>query len=197
MRRVSPAVRKKAARVRALLMDVDGVLTDGRVALQADRGEIKTFHIRDGTGIVCAHRAGLRTGLLSGRESAATARRAAELSIEFVLQRVEAKLDGYATFVHAVGLADAQIAYIGDDLMDLPLLIRVGLAAAPADAAPEVRARVDYVTRAAGGAGAVRELVELILRAQGKWSAVVSDYLAGAPPPAPRPMRQKPRAARD
>ncbi len=169
----------KARRVRLLLFDVDGVLTDGRVLVHPDGSESKTFAIKDGVAIVAAHRQGLATGLLSGRASASTAHRAAQLGITIVHENVARKLEAYERIVEARGLSDEQVAYMGDDLLDLAVLARAGLSAAPADAVPEVRARVDWVGSAAGGDGAARELVELVLRAQNKWDAVVEGYANG------------------
>jgi 3-deoxy-D-manno-octulosonate 8-phosphate phosphatase (KDO 8-P phosphatase) len=170
------ALRRKASRIRLLLLDVDGVMTDGRILLHPDGSESKQFHIRDGIGIVSAQRAGLLTGLLSARTSGATAQRAAQLSIPIVSQGVPSKLRAYETILSERGLADHEIAFMGDDLLDVPVLLRAGLSAAPADAVPDVRSRVDWVSQAPGGCGAVREFVELILRLQGKWSAVVDSY---------------------
>ena len=168
---------RKAARVRLLLFDVDGVLTDGRILVHADGSESKLFSIRDGTGIVWAHRAGLTTGILSARESGATAARAAQLGIPIVRQQAGDKLQTYLDLVRRERFADDEIAYMGDDLLDLAVLGRVGLAAAPADAAPEVRARVDWVSACPGGRGAARELVELVLKAQGRWEGLLAAYL--------------------
>jgi 3-deoxy-D-manno-octulosonate 8-phosphate phosphatase (KDO 8-P phosphatase) len=168
----------RAARVRLLLLDVDGVLTDGIVWMHPDGTETKGFHIRDGAAIVWAQRAGIQVGLLSQRNSGATAHRAAQLAIRVVAQGVKNKLASYEQIVADAGLPDTAVAYMGDDLLDLPVIGRVGLAAAPADAAPEVRERVHWVSARGGGRGAVRELVELVLRAQGRWEGVTRDYFA-------------------
>ncbi len=173
------AVRSRAAKVRLLLFDVDGVLTDGKVFIHADGSESKQFAIRDGIAIVAAHRQGLITGLLSGRGSASTRQRAAQLGISIVHENVATKLDTYEQIVADNGLRDEEVAYMGDDLLDLPVLGRAGLAAAPADAVPEVLEQVHFVSRWRGGEGAARELVELVLRAQGKWRAVVDGYVLG------------------
>ena len=168
----------KASRVRLLLFDVDGVLTDGVVTMHADGTESKGFHIRDGAAIVWAQRAGLPVGLLSARRSGATEQRAAQLAIRLLSQGLQSKLDGYQQIVRQANVADEAVAYMGDDLLDLPVLARVGLSAAPADAAPEVRARVDWVSNASGGRGAVREFIELVLRAQSRWEGVTAPYFA-------------------
>jgi 3-deoxy-D-manno-octulosonate 8-phosphate phosphatase (KDO 8-P phosphatase) len=173
---------RKAAGVRLLLFDVDGVLTDGRILLHADGSESKHFSIRDGTGIVWAQRAGIATGLLSARHSPATAVRASQLGIRIVRQQAGDKLQMYRELLEQEHLADAEIAFMGDDLLDLPVLSRVGFSAAPADAAPDVLARVDWVSSRAGGDGAAREFVELLLRAQNKWDALLEGYLQEARP---------------
>jgi 3-deoxy-D-manno-octulosonate 8-phosphate phosphatase (KDO 8-P phosphatase) len=170
----SPEAR--AGAIRLLLFDVDGVLTDGSIAVSADGSESKSFNIRDGTAVVLAHRAGLMTGLLSGRHSEATSRRAEQLQIGVVVQSATDKLEAYEHLLREHELSDGEVAYMGDDLMDLPVLARAGLSAAPADAVEEVRARVHWVSTAGGGRGAARELVELVLRAQGRWAALVAGY---------------------
>jgi 3-deoxy-D-manno-octulosonate 8-phosphate phosphatase (KDO 8-P phosphatase) len=168
----------KASRIQLLLLDVDGVLTDGGVIFHADGSESKAFHIRDGAGIVWAQKAGLTIGLLSARSSGATAHRAAQLAVRIVEQGVKSKLKTYERIVRDAQVDDAHVAYMGDDLLDLPVLMRVGLSAAPADAAPEVKERVTWVSSVGGGRGAVRELIELILRAQNKWDEVLREYVA-------------------
>ena len=171
------SLARRAGSIRLVLFDVDGVLTDGRVLLHADGSESKTFSIRDGTGIVWAQRAGLATGLLSARHSAATAARAAQLGIRIVRQQAGDKLQMFRELLEQEGFSEEQVAFMGDDVLDLPVLTRVGLSAAPADAAPDVLARVDWVSSRAGGDGAAREFLELLLRAQGKWEAVLAGYL--------------------
>jgi 3-deoxy-D-manno-octulosonate 8-phosphate phosphatase (KDO 8-P phosphatase) len=166
----------RAAGIRLLLFDVDGVLTDGVVVMHADGSDAKGFHIRDGAAMVWAQRAGLTVGLLSARSSGATTQRAAQLAIRLVVQGVASKLDAYERILRDTGLQDAAVSYMGDDLLDLPVLARAGLSAAPADAAPEVRARVNWVSAAPGGRGAVREFIEMVLRTQNRWDAVVREY---------------------
>src|SRR6476659_6131580 len=155
---------ERASRIRLLLFDVDGVVTDGVVVMHAAGSESKGFHIRDGAAMVWAQRAGLTVGLLSARSSGATAQRAAQLAIRLVVQGVASKLDAYERILRDTGLQDSAVSYMGDDLLDLPVLARAGLSAAPADAAPEVRASVDWVSNLPGGRGAARELIELVLR---------------------------------
>jgi 3-deoxy-D-manno-octulosonate 8-phosphate phosphatase (KDO 8-P phosphatase) len=167
---------ERARQVRLLLLDVDGVLTDGTVVIRSDGGESKPFSIRDGAAIVWAQRQGLEVGLLSGRPSKATSRRANELGIRIVTQGSN-KERGFADLLAAHEFAASEVAYMGDDLQDLPVLRRAGLSAAPADAAPDVLARVDWVSQTPGGRGAVRELVEAMLRARGSWDTVLKGFL--------------------
>jgi 3-deoxy-D-manno-octulosonate 8-phosphate phosphatase (KDO 8-P phosphatase) len=174
------SLEAKAARIRLLLFDVDGVLTTGEVVMHADGSESKGFHIRDGAGIVWAQRAGLTVGLLSARSSGATAHRAAQLAVRIVEQGVKSKLAAYERIIGDARVDDDEVAYMGDDLLDLQVLSRVGLSAAPADAAAEVRERVDWVSTAGGGRGAVRELVELVLKAQQRWDDVLRQHLPQA-----------------
>ena len=166
-------VDDRARRIRLLLFDVDGVLTDGIVVMHADGSESKGFHIKDGAAIVWAQRAGVQVGLLSARSSGATTHRAAQLAVRIVQQGVTSKAAAFDRILKTSGLAEEAVSYMGDDLLDLPILERAGLSAAPADAAPEVRAAVHWVSGAPGGRGAARELIELVLRAQGHWSEVV------------------------
>ena len=169
-------LQARASRIRFLLLDVDGVLTNGKILIDADGEESKQFDIKDGTALVWAQRSGLGVALLSARMSAATAHRAAQLGIASVHQGVSSKLEAYDRILSEHGLNDADVAYMGDDLLDLPVIVRVGLSAAPADAAGEVKTRVHCVTRASGGGGAVRELVELLLKAQGRWASLLASY---------------------
>lgn len=174
----APQLLDKASRIRLLLFDVDGVLTDGVVVMHADGSESKGFHIRDGAAIVWAQRAGLTVGLLSARSSGATTHRAAQLAVRIVAQGISSKLTTYEQILRDAGLDDAAVAYMGDDLLDLPVIARVGLSGAPADAAAEVRERVDWVSHEGGGRGAVREFIELVLRAQKRWDGITRDYFA-------------------
>jgi len=163
--------------IKLLLFDVDGVLTDGTILIHGDGSESKPFNIRDGAGLVWAQRAGLSVGLLSARLADATTIRAAQLGITTVVQGAADKLAAYEQILKDAGLTDAQVGYMGDDLQDLPVLRRAGFSAAPADAAPEVRAAVHWVSASGGGHGAARECVEHVLRAQGLWRAVVAEFL--------------------
>lgn len=158
-------------------MDVDGVLTDGRIYLQSHSDgsatELKAFHAHDGAALKMARAVGLRTGIITGRESAATTRRAGELGMDFVYQDRTVKVAAYEEIVRKARVREEEVAYIADDLPDLPVLARVGLRVAVANAVPEVKKAAHYVTANAGGDGAVREVVELILKAQGKWKEAV------------------------
>jgi 3-deoxy-D-manno-octulosonate 8-phosphate phosphatase (KDO 8-P phosphatase) len=181
-----PEIDARARGLRLLLFDVDGVMTDGRILLHSDGTESKQFHIRDGTALVWARRAGLLTGLLSARSSASTALRAQQLGIPIVKQGVEDKLSAYEGILAEHGLTDDQVSFMGDDVLDLPVLARVGLSCAPADAVPDVRSRVHWVSGVRGGEGAIREFVDLVLRAQGLWGELLASYL---PEPATVPPR--------
>lgn len=165
---------RRCAALKLLLTDVDGVMTDGTVLLLPDGGEAKSFHIRDGLAIVLAHRAGLRTGLVSGRSSDAVARRAGELGMAIVRQGVRDKEAVLREILAQEGLEAREVAYIGDDINDLPVMNEVGLSAAPADAPLEVRAQAFMVTDAGGGRGCLREFVEAILRARGDWERIAA-----------------------
>ena len=174
-------VQQKAKPIRLILFDVDGVLTDGKILLHPDGSESMQFDIKDGTAIVWARRAGLTAGFLSARTSASTAQRAAQLGVTLVHQGVASKLDTFHHILSEQALDAANVAYMGDDLLDLPVLSQAGFSAAPADAVAGVKARVDWVSRSKGGHGAARELVEMILKAQGRWNALVESYTREAP----------------
>lgn len=167
---------ERARKIRLLMMDVDGVLTDGQIFQDSVGHELKSFDVKDGHGIVMAHRAKLKTALISGRESEVTARRAKELGIEIVFQKIWNKLEVYEEILAATQLTHEEVAYIGDDVVDIPLLRRVGFAVAVADAVEEVKEVAHIVTQRPGGQGAVREVIELILRAQGHWVTLMERY---------------------
>jgi 3-deoxy-D-manno-octulosonate 8-phosphate phosphatase (KDO 8-P phosphatase) len=164
-------------RIKLLVFDVDGVLTDGTILVHGDGSESKAFNIKDGAAIVWAQRAGLSIALLSARSADATAVRAAQLGISTIVQGSANKVAGFEQILTGTGLTESQVGYMGDDLQDLPVLRRAGFSAAPADASPEVRAAVQWVSASGGGRGAVRECIEHVLRAQGQWRAAVADYL--------------------
>jgi len=168
---------RRARKIRVLLMDVDGTMTPGVVCLQSfpdgSVAEMKVFNAHDGAGIKLAGIMGIRTGLITGRDSAATARRAREASMEYVIQGQPKKLESYKAILVRAGVTDEEVAYVGDDLPDLPILERAGLAVAVGDAVPEVKRAAHYVTTVRGGEGAIREVVELILKSQGKWKKAI------------------------
>ena len=173
----SSPVEEKARQIKLLLMDCDGVLTDGRIWMLDEAEDQKAFHIRDGLGIDLWHRAGLRSGIISGRSSTAVARRAKGLNISIVHLGQPEKRQALEQTLLETGVEPNEVAYIGDDLNDIPLMLHSGLAIAVGDACAEVKARAHYVTQASGGNGAVREAIELILKAQNKWEGVIADYL--------------------
>ena len=167
-------LRPKARRIALVLMDVDGVMTDGSISfIESDR-EAKTYDAKDGVGLWIAHRLGLRTGVISGRSGAAVLRRAQELRMDEIHLNAREKLAVYSSILRRRGLTDAQVCYIGDDLVDLPVLARAGMPVAVADAHPEVLRRAPFVTRAPGGHGAIREVIDAIVRARGEWRTVLS-----------------------
>lgn len=172
-----PDLQARLARVRLFLCDVDGVLTDGTVLMGAEF-EAKSFNILDGLGLRILQRQGIRVGWISGRPSPATLRRAEDLQIDFVRQGDQPKAAVIDELLASVGLGWEAVCYAGDDLLDLAPLRRAGVAVAVANAIPEAKALAHYVTRAGGGRGAVREAADLILKAQGRWEAVVESYSA-------------------
>jgi 3-deoxy-D-manno-octulosonate 8-phosphate phosphatase (KDO 8-P phosphatase) len=177
-----PELAARCAAIELIVVDVDGVLTDGVIALD-DRGvETKHFHVRDGTALSLWQKAGRRVAILSGRRAAAVDRRAAELGIaaSAVIQGASEKRAPFEALIAAMGLDARQVCYVGDDLADLPVLAAAGLAACPADAAAEVKAAAHLVADTPGGRGAVREVVELILKQQGAWDALVARLKAPA-----------------
>ena len=170
-------VQSRAARIKLLLMDCDGVLTDGRLWVLENNDDQKAFHSRDGFGIELLHRAGLESGVISGRTSTALARRAHWLGMKYVRQGCEDKDQAFAEILTEAGLTNTEVAFAGDDLNDVALMLKSGFGIAVADAAAEVREHAHYVTQARGGRGAVREIIELILKSQGRWDEVLRRYL--------------------
>ena len=171
------ALLEKARRVRLLIMDVDGVLTDGRAFFGSDDFEGLSFNVHDGSGVKYLHRSGIRTAILSGRYVEAVRDRAQVLGIEDLVLGAKVKIEGYEEIRQRAGIQDEDVAYVGDDLPDIPVMRRVGLAVAVANAVPEVIEHADMVTEKRGGDGAVREVAEFILRAQGKWDTILQRYL--------------------
>ena len=169
-------IARRAARVKLLLLDCDGVLTDGRITLVSDGDEEKSFHTRDGHGLVLLHRAGLQSGVISGRTSSALERRARDLGVRHVRQGTHDKIVEFREVLAAAGVAEDETAFVGDDVTDIPLMRRCVLAVAVADATADTRSHAHYVTRLPGGFGAVREVCELILKAQGRWADLMRRY---------------------
>jgi len=170
-------VERRAADVRLLLLDCDGVLTDGRITPVVGGDELKSFHTHDGHGLVMLHRAGLRSGIISGRASRLVESRAADLGIKYVRQGALDKISVFESLLAEAATEPAHVAYVGDDVVDIPLMRRSRLAVAVADATPDTRDAAHYVTRLPGGRGAVREVCELILKAQGRWDELMKKYL--------------------
>ena len=175
--KISAAIRQRAARVRLFLCDVDGVLTDGSIFIGGER-EFKRFNIRDGLGLVLARRAGIKIGWVSARPSPATKLRADELKIDFLVQQGDnlSKTAAVEQLLAQEKLNWSEACFVGDDIIDLGPLTRAGLAVAVGDAVPEAKAAAQVTTRAVGGRGAVREAVELVLRAQGRWAQFLEKY---------------------
>lgn len=167
---------KRAAVIRLLVLDVDGVLTDGRITYSAENVEVKSFHVRDGSAVVYWQTVGGKTAIISGRTSKVVDGRAAELGISLVLQGAKDKRAALQNVLRQTGVFAEQVCAIGDDLPDLPMLRGAGLSVAVADACAEVQEAAHYVTRANGGCGAVREVVELLMRSQGRWATIVDSF---------------------
>lgn len=179
----SPSLLERAKKIRLLLMDIDGTLTDGGVCLislpnNGGIAELKVFNSQDGLAIKLAHIMGIKTGFITGRKSPAVQQRADELSVAYVYLSQATKTAAFEECMQKAGVTADEVAYLGDDLPDMPVSKLAGLAAAVANAAPELKAICHYVTRANGGQGAAREVVELILKAQGRWEEAIPKALA-------------------
>ena len=170
------ALAERCRAVRLVLADVDGVLTDGGICYDGEGRETKVFHVHDGSGAVHLRQAGILTGAISGRDSAAVRQRMADMGLEHVVLGRHRKLPAYEGIRDECGLTDGQVAYLGDDLLDLCILERVGLAVTVPQGRPEVKAVCHHVTAAPGGGGALREVAEMILKAQGRWDEVLARY---------------------
>ncbi len=168
---------EKIKRVRLLILDVDGVLTDGSIVYTNSGEELKRFDVKDGHGVKLLLRNGIDVAIITSRSSQAVSRRAEDLGIGTVYQGIKNKITALEEILRDKGLKSEEVAYIGDDLVDLPVILRVGFSCAVGDAVDEVRKRVDYVTEKRGGFGAVREVVEVILKAQNRWNDTVKTYL--------------------
>ena len=174
---VSPGVSERASRVSVLLIDVDGVLTDGRIVYAEYGDELKFFDVQDGAGLVFWSRVGLRSAVITARTSRLLQRRAKEMRVDFLAQGQLLKLPAYERMLKRLRVADEQVCAIGDDLMELPILRRVGFAVAVPAAVEEIKQASHYVTQRSGGRGAVRETIDLILKAKGLWDQVMQRYL--------------------
>lgn len=170
-------VKKNLAEIKLLVLDVDGVLTDGSLIVNADGSESKTFNVLDGNGIKLWKRAGLKVAFLSGRTSEPTGHRARRLEVDYCLQDCHDKLPALEKLLQEVKLPPQAVAYIGDDLPDIPPMRYAGFAVAVADAVDEVKQHADYITTRSGGGGAVREVIEYILKSSGKWDKLMERYL--------------------
>jgi len=167
---------ERSRKIKILILDCDGVLTDGRILLLPGGDETKVFDVKDGHAIVMAGRAGLRTAIISGRASEAVRTRAKELGVAHLYERAWVKMEPFEKILADEGIVDEQVCYVGDDVVDIPLLRRAGLSVAVNDAVEEVKQFSHLVTRHEGGRGAVREVIELLLKAQGKWDEAMSRY---------------------
>lgn len=167
---------KKASLVKLLLMDVDGVLTDGRIIYDSDGKELKFFHVRDGHGLKLLARYGVETGIITGRTSTIVDKRAEELGVGIVYQNAKDKREVIEKIITDKGYQSSEIAYVGDDIVDIPVFKRVGFRIAVPDAPYEVRSEVDYITLNYAGKGAVREVCEIILKAKGFWDKILDHY---------------------
>jgi 3-deoxy-D-manno-octulosonate 8-phosphate phosphatase (KDO 8-P phosphatase) len=177
--RAQSPLRSKAEKVRLLLLDVDGVLTDGCIIYHQDGSESKSFHTQDGFGLRLLKEAGFSLGLITARTSAVVERRAKELHFDHLIMGCSNKLQAYQEILSQTGLHPEELAYMGDDWLDLPVLLHVGCSFAPANATYEVQQRVDYVTEGRGGQGAVREVCMLLLEARGVLAKLLKQHLAG------------------
>jgi 3-deoxy-D-manno-octulosonate 8-phosphate phosphatase (KDO 8-P phosphatase) len=172
-------INERARRIRMLILDCDGVLTDGRIIMLPAGDETKIFDVKDGHAIVMMHRAGIKSGIISGRQSSIVRARAKELGIAHVHEMAWVKTEAYEKILAEENLANEEVCYVGDDVVDIPLLRRAGLAVAVADAVDEVKQFAHLVTARAGGRGAVREVIELVLKAQDKWEEAMARYVNG------------------
>ena len=173
----SQEIIDRARRIKLLILDCDGVLTDGRIIMLPDGDETKAFDVKDGHAIVMAQRAGLQVAIISGRKSSIVRARAKELGVAHLYEMSWVKMEPFEKVLAEEALSDEQVCYVGDDVVDIPLLRRAGLAVAVADAVEEVKQYSHILTTRPGGRGAVREVIEFILKSQDKWDEAMSRYL--------------------
>jgi 3-deoxy-D-manno-octulosonate 8-phosphate phosphatase (KDO 8-P phosphatase) len=174
-------MKNRLGKIRLLLLDVDGVLTDGRITYDSQGRETKSFDVKDGHGLKLLQRAGLSVGIITGRSSSIVELRARELGIEILYQGAKSKLGPYEEILQQLGLRDEEVAYVGDDLVDLPILQRAGFAVTVADGVEDLKGLVHYVTVRPGGRGAVREVCDLLLKESGCWEEVTRRYSVDQP----------------
>jgi len=174
---IADALIEKAKKIKLLILDVDGVMTDNRLFYSDDGIETKTFYTRDGHGMVMLQKSDVEIGIITGRKSQLVTNRMRDLKVKHVYQGVPDKLPTFLKLVEDLGLDLEEIAYVGDDILDLPILMRVGFSITPADGDTEVKPRVDYISEFEGGRGCVREVCEIIMRAQGTWQQHMDFYL--------------------
>ena len=170
-------MEKRIKKIKALILDVDGVLTDGKIILDSTGKETKNFDVKDGFALVLLKRAGFKTAIITARASKVVSFRAKDLNMDKVYQDAYPKIDAYQKFLRTLKVRNEEVCFVGDDLPDIQVLRKVGFAVAVSDAVPQVKKVVHYVTKSKGGAGAIREIVELILKTQGKWQKILSRYL--------------------
>ncbi|MDH3975815.1 MAG: HAD-IIIA family hydrolase [Deltaproteobacteria bacterium] len=169
-------INEKLKKIKILLLDVDGVMTDGSITIDNKGVESKSFHVRDGHGIKLLQRAGVKVGIITGRDSKVVLHRAAELGIEIIYQGIKVKMEAFTRILENEKVSAQEVAYVGDDVVDLPVLREAGFSVAVADASHVILSHVDYVTKKCGGRGAVREVTDLILEGKGLWSEVMGRY---------------------
>ncbi len=169
--------KEKISKIKMFVFDLDGVFTDGSIIINEDGSESKVYNVLDGHGVKLWQRAGFKTAIISGRATKATSLRAQQLSIEYVFQGCKEKLPVFESLLDSVKLKPEEVAFIGDDVIDLPILTRVGFGVAVANAVDELKEYADYVTSQPGGKGAIREAIELILKNNGKWDSLMERYL--------------------
>ncbi|MCP4726252.1 MAG: HAD-IIIA family hydrolase [bacterium] len=169
-------LKEKIDRIKAILLDVDGVLTNGSIVLDFKGREVKFFNVQDGLGIYLARRSGLIVGIITGRESHVVKHRAGELNMDFLSQGAKNKLRPLEEFKKSFNVSDDEICFVGDDLLDMPIMVRCGFPVSVKNGRDEIKEISDYVTEAEGGLGAVREAIELILKSQGKWDDIILRY---------------------
>ncbi|MCX7698259.1 MAG: HAD hydrolase family protein [Candidatus Goldbacteria bacterium] len=168
---------KKLKKIKLVIFDVDGVLTDGKIVIGSDKTEYKNFNVRDGTGVTLGHYAGLIFAIISGRYSEVITIRAKELGIKYVYQNVIEKIKAYEHLKKRIGLKDEEICFLGDEVIDIPIMEKCGFSAAPSDCIKEIKPYADYICKNKGGEGCAREVIDLIIKARGLWKKTLSLYL--------------------